>query len=228
MLAIDYSQIELRIAAEMSGDEGLAEAFASGFDIHTATAAAVYGVDPALVDGELRRRAKTVNFGILYGVSAFGLAERLSISRGDAKQLIDAYYDRFHGLKSWMAAVVEEAQAKGYVSTMLGRRRILRDINSRNAMARKAAERLAINSPVQGTAADLIKLAMIQVQNYLKEQDAKSELLLQVHDELVFDLHHSERDHLPQKLSEIMQSAMPMKVPLAVEYGQGENWLVAH
>ncbi|TVR45067.1 MAG: DNA polymerase I [Planctomycetota bacterium] len=228
LLSLDYSQIELRIAAELSGDPGLAEAFASGYDIHTATAAAVYGVLPDLVDGELRRRAKTVNFGILYGVSAFGLAERLDISRAEAKALIDAYYDRFSGLKGWMAQVVEEAQTRGWVATILGRRRAIPEITSRNAMARQAAERLAINSPVQGSAADLIKLAMIRVHQHLQETGSRSKLLLQVHDELVIDLHHSEREQLPAICAELMRQALPMRVPLEVEYGIADDWLAAH
>ncbi|TVR14813.1 MAG: DNA polymerase I [Planctomycetota bacterium] len=228
LLSLDYSQIELRIAAELSQDQALREAFTSGVDFHTATAAAVYGMDPNMVDSELRRRAKTVNFGILYGVSAFGLSERLGIPRGEAKKLIDAYFDRFHGLRAWMDGTVEQAREQGYVTTLYGRRRELRDIGSRNAAARAAAERLAINSPVQGTAAEVIKVAMINVHRHLREQHCRSRMLLQVHDELVFDLHRSEREELPPILAGIMRDAVQMSVPLEVEYAVADNWLDAH
>jgi DNA polymerase-1 len=228
LLAADYSQIELRIAAAMSGDEALKGAFVSGHDIHTATAALVYGVEPEDVDAELRRRAKTINFGILYGVSAWGLSERLDIPRYEGKALIDGYFERFHRLAEWLEEVKEGARERGYVETISGRRRWFRDIASRNHAARSAAERTAINAPVQGTAADLIKLAMVRIHALLDERQTKSRMLLQVHDELVFDLHDSERDWLPELIVEAMETALPMEVPLVVETGIGKNWLEAH
>ena len=228
LLSADYSQIELRVAAELSGDETMMAVFRAGGDIHTATAVKIYGLGEDYVTDEMRRQAKTVNFGIIYGISAFGLAERLDISRYQAADLIDQYFAQFPGAKRYMDETVAFAQEHGYVETMTGRRRYLRYITSRNATTRKAAERNAINSRIQGTAADMIKLAMIRIYNAFAVRDLKTRMLLQVHDELVFDLHKDERDIVPPIVEDAMQHAIPMRVPIVVEMGTGQNWLEAH
>ena len=228
LLSSDYSQIELRIAAALSEDETMLEVFRSGGDIHTATAMKIYGVDEAGMSDEMRRQAKTVNFGIIYGISAFGLAERLDIPRWQAAELIEQYFGQFSGVRRYMDETVAFAQEHGYVETVIGRRRYLRDINSRNATTRKGAERNAINSRIQGSAADMIKIAMHKIHREMQAEGLKSKMLLQVHDELVFDMHKDEADVLPPLVEEGMKSAIPMKVPIVVELGVGENWLDAH
>ena len=228
LLAADYSQIELRIVAEISGDKAMKAAFEGGADIHETTSMRVFQVDQGGVTPEMRRRAKMVNFGIIYGISAFGLADRLDIPRGDAKDLIDGYLDTYPGIRQYMETTVEFAREHGYVETITGRRRFLRDITSRNATQRNAAERNAINSPIQGSAADMIKIAMSKIHAAMRKEKMKSKMLLQVHDELVFDMHKDEADTLPPLVQDGMMSAMPMKVPIVVELGVGENWLDAH
>ena len=194
ILAADYSQIELRIMAELSQDRGMMEAFENGNDIHTTTASKVYKVDPEEVTREMRDKSKTVNFGIIYGISSFGLQQRLNIPRAEANDLINNYFEKYPGVREYIDRTIEFGKEHGYVATQTGRRRYLRDINSRNATLRKAAERLAMNSPLQGTAADMLKLAMIKVQHALKKGNFKTKMLLTVHDELVFDMHKSETE----------------------------------
>ena len=228
LMAADYSQIELRIAAELSLDEGMMATFLNGEDIHTATAMKIYDVDFDDVTTEMRRRAKTVNFGIIYGISAFGLAERLNIPRAQGAELIDQYFAKYPGTRRYMDETVEFARKHGYVETMTGRRRYLRDINSRNATVRRGEERNAINSRIQGSAADLIKLAMTRIHLEFASREFKTKMLLQVHDELVFDLHMDECEIVPPIVEETMRTALPMKVPIEVEIGIGKNWLEAH
>jgi DNA polymerase-1 len=228
LLSADYSQIELRIIAELSQEPGLLEAFATGVDIHTATAAKVFGVALDGVTAEMRRKAKMVNYGIAYGISAFGLAQRLSIPRKEGGQIIDQYFRQFPGIRNYMDSTIAFARQHGFVETVTGRRRYIRDIRSANHTVRSAAERNAINAPIQGSAADMIKIAMIRIQNELNGRSRKTRMLLQVHDELVFDLHPSEeRDVLPI-VEHSMKTAIPMKVPIVVEMGTGPNWLSAH
>ena len=228
LLAADYSQIELRIIAALSEDEGMIEAFNSGHDIHTATASKVFDVPMEDVSREMRSKAKMVNFGIIYGISAFGLGQRLSIPRKEAKEIIDSYFDKYPKIKSYMEEVVVTAKEKGYVETLLGRRRNLKDINSANAIVRSHAERNAINAPIQGTAADVIKIAMINVQKEMEEKGLKSRMLLQVHDELVFDVEKSEVEVMKQLVKKNMEGAVKIAVPLDVEMNTGHNWLQAH
>ncbi len=227
LLAADYSQIELRIMAHLSGDKGMKQAFIDGEDIHTATAARVFGVEPNDVTKEQRRRSKMVNFGIIYGISAFGLSQRLRIPRKEASEIIENYFAQYPAVKTFMEGVIAGAKENGYVETIAGRRRHIRDINSSNGTVRSAAERYAINAPIQGSAADLIKIAMIRIQKMLEEKQAKTKLLLQVHDELVFDLHNDEQQLIPE-IQKLMEDALPLSVPLIVDCGQGENWLQAH
>ncbi len=228
LLACDYSQIELRIMAELSGDAGLREAFIHGEDIHTATAARVFGVDKTDVTREMRSKAKMVNFGIIYGISAFGLSKRLGIPRKEAQEIIEQYRANYPGVQDWLDETVLYAQKHEYVKTITGRRRYIRDINARNQMVRGGAERNAINAPIQGTAADMIKIAMIGIQKMLKEKKTQTNLLLQVHDELVFDLALDEAPDLIPLIEEKMKSAIPMEIPILVESGTGKNWLEAH
>ena len=228
LLACDYSQIELRIMAELSGDAGLREAFIHGEDIHTATAARVFGVDKADVTREMRSKAKMVNFGIIYGISAFGLSQRLGIPRKEAAKIIEQYRANYPGVQDYLDSTIEFAQKNEFVETITGRRRYIRDINARNQMVRSGAERNAINAPIQGTAADMIKIAMIAIQKLLEERNAKTKLLLQVHDELVFDLALDEAAELIPLIEERMKSAIPMEIPILVESGTGTNWLEAH
>ncbi|MFZ9743086.1 MAG: DNA polymerase I [Chitinophagaceae bacterium] len=230
LISADYSQIELRIVAAISGDKNMCEAFRLGKDIHTATAAKVYGVDESEVTKDMRYKAKSVNFGIIYGQGAFGLADNLGISRTEAKTIIDNYKKEFSGITSYMESTIEFAKEKGYVETLMGRKRWLRDINSSNFTVRGFAERNAINSPIQGTAADMIKLAMIKVQREIKKQGFKSKMILQVHDELIFDSLISEADDLKKLILENMESALalPNNVPVVAEAGIGKNWLEAH
>ncbi|HFA51610.1 MAG TPA: DNA polymerase I [Bacteroidetes bacterium] len=229
LLAADYSQIELRLIAEMSGDGAMLDAFQKGQDIHRATAAKVYGVAYEEVTADQRRNAKTVNFSIIYGAGATNVSQQLGIKRSEAKVLIDTYFQQYQGLKKYMEDTVNFARENGFVKTLLGRRRYLRDIDSRNGLSRSNAERIAINTPVQGTAADLIKVAMINIHKALKEKDLKTKMILQVHDELVFDVPKTEMETVKPIIEDLMKNAMPgLKVPILVEMGTGENWLEAH
>jgi len=228
ILSADYSQIELRIVASISEDPNMMEAFIANKDIHRATAAKVYGIPESEVTSEQRRNAKSVNFGIIYGQQAFGLSENLGISRGEAKTLIDNYYAEFVNIKKYMDTTIEFARKHGYVETLKGRKRWLRDINSNNATVRNFAERMAINAPIQGTAADMIKLAMIDIHAEMKKRQLKSKMILQVHDELLFDVTLDEIDELKLLVTDLMAKAMPLKVPVLAEAGVGLNWLEAH
>jgi len=228
LLAADYSQIELRIIAALSEEETMMNAFKNGEDIHASTAARVFNVPLEEVTREQRSNAKTVNFGIIYGVSAFGLSNQTNLSRSEAKELIDTYYETYPKLKAYMAAQVDFAREHGYVETVLHRRRYLKDINSRNGMVRSGAERNAVNAPIQGSAADIIKLAMINIYKRFEAEGFKSKMLLQVHDELVFDAHKDELETIKPIIKHEMENAFTMSVPLDVEIGLGDNWLEAH
>ncbi len=228
LVAADYSQIELRIIAALSEEENMIAAFQSGEDIHASTAAKVFNVALDAVTREQRSNAKTVNFGIIYGVSAFGLSNQTDLSRGEAKELIDTYYATYPKLRAYMQDQVDFARENGYVATVLGRRRYLNNINSSNAIVRGAAERNAVNAPIQGSAADIIKLAMINIHKKFQELNCKSKMLLQVHDELVFDIHNDELDQMKKLIQDEMENAYKMTVPLDVEVGLGQNWLEAH
>jgi len=228
LLAADYSQIELRIIAALSEEETMMNAFKNGEDIHASTAAKVFNVPLDEVTREQRSNAKTINFGIIYGVSAFGLSNQTDLSRSEAKELIDTYYETYPKLKAYMAAQVDFARDNGYVETVLNRRRYLKDINSRNAVVRSAAERNAVNAPIQGSAADIIKLAMISIYKRFEKENFKSKMLLQVHDELVFDAHKDELEIIKPIIKFEMENAFRMSVPLDVEIGIGDNWLEAH
>ncbi len=227
-MSADYSQIELRIAASFAKDETMIEAFRTKRDIHTTTAAKVFKVSPEEVTPDMRRKAKEVNFGILYGSSAFGLAQNLGIPRSEAAEIIKAYFQEFSAIKKYMDDSINKAREKEYVETILGRRRYLRDINSRNMATRGFAERNAINAPIQGSAADIIKIAMVNIHDWLTREKLKTRMILQVHDELVFDLHKSEVDLVKEKVKELMCGAVQLEVPMEVEVGVGENWLEAH
>ncbi len=228
LLSADYSQIELRLMAAFSRDESMLDAFKNGRDIHSTTAAKIFKVPLEEVTSDMRRKAKTANFGIIYGISAFGLAQRLSIPRGEAKEIIDAYFMEFPAVKEYMDGAIQKAQQTEFVETILGRRRYLRDINSRNITTRGFAERNAINAPLQGSAADLIKVAMINVHEWMKKENLKSKMILQVHDELVFDAHRDEVELLKQHIPGLMSNAIKMDVPIEVEVGVGTDWLQAH
>ena len=228
LLSADYSQIELRIIAALSGEENMIKAFQNNEDIHKSTAAKVFNVPLEEVTKEQRSNAKTVNFGIIYGVSAFGLSNQTSLSRSESAALIDAYYKTYPKLKAYMAEQVDFARDNGYVQTVLGRRRYLKDINSANAVVRSGAERNAVNAPIQGSAADIIKIAMINIYKKLSSENWKSKMLLQVHDELVFDVHNSELEKIQPMIKHEMENAFIMAVPLDVEIGVGKNWLEAH
>jgi DNA polymerase-1 len=228
LLSADYSQIELRIIAEISEDPNMMEAFVQGLDIHTATAAKVYGVTLEEVTSDQRRNAKAVNFGIIYGQSAFGLSQTLGIPRKEAAEIIENYFEQYIGIKKYMADTMNFARENGYVETIMGRRRYLRDINSANQTVRGFAERNAINAPIQGSAADMIKIAMIQIHKDIIEQNLQSKMTMQVHDELVFDVLISEKEQMKEIIKTRMQNAIKTKVPLVVEVGEGLNWLEAH
>ncbi len=227
-LSADYSQIELRIAATFAKDETMIDAFRHGRDIHRTTAAKVFKVEVDQVTPDMRRKAKEVNFGILYGSSAFGLSQNLGISRTEGAELIDSYFKEFPGIKQYMDDSINHAREKEYVETILGRRRYLRDINSRNITTRGFAERNAINAPIQGSAADIIKIAMIHIAKWLASEGLKTKMILQVHDELVFDTHKDEVELVKSKVSELMRNAIQLDVPMEVEVGVGKNWLEAH
>jgi DNA polymerase-1 len=228
LLAADYSQIELRIMAHLSGDEGLQSAFANEQDIHRATAAEVFDVAPDAVTSDQRRSAKVINFGLLYGMSAFGLARQLDVTRGEAREYIDLYFDRYPGVKAYMDGIREKASEQGYVETMFGRRLYLPEINARNVQRRQYAERSAINAPMQGTAADIIKRAMITVQHWLTASRIDARMIMQVHDELVFEVATSETDSVRDEVVEIMCNAAKLSVPIQVDTGIGANWDEAH
>jgi DNA polymerase-1 len=228
LLSADYSQIELRIIAALSGEPNMIESFAKGEDIHRSTAAKVFNVPLEEVTREQRSHAKTVNFGIIYGVSAFGLSNQTDLSRSESAALIEAYYKTYPRLKAYISEQIESARENGYVQTISGRRRYLKDINSQNAVVRGAAERNAVNAPIQGSAADIIKIAMINIHKRLKEENLQSKMLLQVHDELIFDAYKTELEKLKEIIKHEMENAFILSVPLVVDMGTGENWLEAH
>ena len=228
LMAADYSQIELRVIASMSNEENMIDAFVNNQDIHTMTASKIYNVDPENVTREQRGNAKTVNFGIIYGVSAFGLSQQTDLNRSESKVMIDNYFLNYPGLKKYMSDQIDFARNNGYVETIMGRRRYLQNINSQNNMLRSSSERNAINAPIQGSAADIIKIAMININSELKKQSLKSKMLLQVHDELVFDVHKSEKDQIKDIVKTTMESAVKLKVPLKIDLEFGKNWLEAH
>jgi DNA polymerase-1 len=228
ILSADYSQIELRIMASFCKDETMIDAFRNGRDIHASTASKIFKVPVGEVTGDMRRKAKTANFGIIYGISAFGLSQRLNIPRKEATEIIDNYFLEFPAVKRYMDEAINQGREKGYVETILNRKRYLRDINSANFTIRGAAERNAINAPIQGSAADIIKVAMIHIHHWMKQEKLKSHMVLQVHDELVFDAHLSEVDLLKAKVEELMKNALPLEVPMEVGLGVGANWLEAH
>lgn len=228
-VSADYSQVELRLMAHLSGDTSLIEAFRHGADIHAATAAKIFGIPREEVTGEMRRKAKTANFGIIYGISAFGLSARLGIPRGEAKELIDGYFSSFPGVKRYIDKTIEQAHKDGYVDTLFGRRRYIQNINSRNRNLVANAERMAINAPIQGTAADIIKVAMVRVARRLREEGFRSQMILQVHDELCFTVPGDECERLVAMVKEEMEQVLPsLSVPLVADVGVGENWLEAH
>jgi DNA polymerase-1 len=227
-MSADYSQIELRIAASFAKDQTMIEAFRNKRDIHATTAAKVFKVDLAKVTPDMRRKAKEVNFGILYGSTAFGLSQNLGISRTEGGEIIEAYFKEFSAIKRYMDDSINFAREKEYVETILGRRRYLRDINSRNITTRGFAERNAINAPIQGSAADIIKIAMILIHKWLEREKLKTKMTMQVHDELVFDVHVDEQEVVKPKVIELMKSAVILDVPMEVEVGIGKNWLEAH
>lgn len=228
IVSADYSQIELRIMAHLSQDKHLVEAFRNGIDIHSATAEKIFGVAHEEVTPDQRRVAKTANFGIMYGISSFGLAQRLGISRTEAKKLIDDYFAAFPAIRAFIDDTVAAARENGYVETLFGRRRYLPDINSKNATVRALAERNAVNAPIQGTAADIIKMAMINVDRKLTEVSLKSKMVLQIHDELLFDVPEGETQTLMKVVKDCMENVMELSVPLTVECNYGKNWLEAH
>jgi DNA polymerase I len=227
-VSVDYSQIELRIMAHLSGDANMLEAFNSGHDIHTATAAKIYKIPLNEVTSDMRRKAKTANFGIIYGISTFGLAERLNIPRAEAKELIDGYFATYPDVKKYMDNAIQKAKEMGYVETMLGRKRFLADINSQNSVVRGFAERNAINAPIQGSAADIIKIAMVRIQARLEKEQLQTQMTMQVHDELNFSVPADELETLKRVVIEEMEHAIDLKVPLIADCGQGDNWLEAH
>jgi DNA polymerase-1 len=228
LVAADYSQIELRIMAHVSGDEGLLNAFAQDQDIHQATAAEVFGVAPSTVTADQRRSAKAINFGLIYGMSAFGLARQLGIGREEAQGYVDLYFARYPGVKAYMDRTRRDARDRGYVETVFGRRLYLQDINARQAARRQYAERSAINAPMQGTAADIIKMAMIAVDQWLRDGKIRAGITLQVHDELVLEVHSSARETVTRELPRLMSAAANLRVPLRVDVGAGANWDEAH
>jgi len=228
LMAADYSQIELRVIASMSKDANMIEAFVKNQDIHTITASKIYTINPDEVTREQRGNAKTVNFGIIYGVSAFGLSQQTNLTRSESKIMIESYFENYPGLKTYMSNQIDFARAKGYVETIMGRRRYLQNINSQNNMLRSGSERNAINAPIQGSAADIIKIAMIRIYDEFKIQSLKSKMLLQVHDELVFDVHKKEKELVKKIVKNTMESAVKLDVPLKIDLDFGKNWLEAH
>ncbi len=228
MISADYSQIELRVLAHLSGDDCLVADMTDGLDVHTQTASRLFDVDPGLVTTEMRRRAKTVNFGVLYGMSAFRLAREQNIDRREAQEIISRYLGRYPGIASFQQACLIQARDKGFVTTLLGRRRFLPAINASDRLARESAERMALNTPIQGSAADIIKLAMLRVDEMMGREFAQALMILQVHDELVFECPKEEAQAFAARVKEVMESVARLKVPLIVEVGQGPNWASAH
>jgi len=224
----DYSQIELRLMAHLSRDKNMIADFLSGNDIHAATASKIFGVDIKEVTREMRSKAKTANFGIIYGISSFGLSERLTIGRKEAKDFIDGYFNSYPGVRVYMDESIKKARDLGYVTTMFGRKRYTRDIHSRNQVVRGNAERNAINAPIQGTAADIIKIAMIKIHHRLKRENLKAKMLLQVHDELIFEVLPEELESLKEMVLSEMAGAANLDIPLKVDWGTGKNWLEVH
>ena len=227
-VSADYSQVELRIMAHLSNDTNMVQAFLSDQDIHAATAANIYHVPLEAVTSDMRRKAKTANFGIIYGISVFGLSERLSIPRAEAKELIDGYFATFPQVKAYMDSCIEKARQTGYVETLFHRKRFLADINSHNANVRGFAERNAINAPIQGSAADIIKLAMVRIHRRLQEEGLQTKMILQVHDELNFNVPQAELEQVKTLIKTEMEGAFALCVPLKVDIGVGQNWLEAH
>jgi len=227
-MAADYSQIELRIMAHLSGDAGLLEAFAEGKDIHRATAAEVFAVDVDKVEDDQRRAAKAINFGLIYGMSAFGLAKQLDIKRHEAQKYIDVYFARYPGVREYMDSTRESAKETGFVETVFGRRLYLPDINARNGQLRQYAERTAINAPMQGTAADIIKRAMLTTDNWLKTSATDARIIMQVHDELVLEVKAGEAAVVAEQIRKLMVDAAQLRVPLEVDLGIGNSWQEAH
>jgi DNA polymerase-1 len=228
LLAADYSQIELRIMAHLSADAGLLKAFEGGVDIHRATAAEVFGLKLDEVSNDRRRAAKAINFGLIYGMSAFGLAKQLGIGRGEAQEYVDLYFSRYPGVKQFMDQTRLVAREQGYVETVFGRRLYLPDIKSKNQSIRQYAERAAVNAPMQGTAADIIKRAMITVQRWLDESGVAARMVMQVHDELVFEVQQDALATVQKEVPALMSAAAKLKVPLVVDVGTGSNWQEAH
>jgi DNA polymerase-1 len=228
LLSADYSQIELRILAHLSQDEGLIEAFRRDLDIHTRTASELFGVPIEKVNSDMRRIAKTVNFGVIYGISPFGLSETLSITREDAKKYIEQYFDRHQGVKRYIELTLETVKEKGYATTLFGRKRPIPELRSQNSITRQQGERFAINAPVQGTAADIIKVAMINIWKSFKEKDVKAKMILQVHDELLFELSLHELQIVKDVVKKEMEGVKELSVPIKVEIGFGKNWAEAH
>jgi DNA polymerase-1 len=228
ILSADYSQIELRMMAHVCGDQGLREAFLNGEDIHATTAARVFRVDLKDVTKDMRRKAKEVNFGIMYGIGPFGLARRLEISQGEAKEIIERYFERFPKVREYIDSTIKQAQMDGFVSSLLGRRRYLPELKSRNHNLRSNAERQAINMPIQGSSADMIKAAMVSIDRILLKEGLSSHMILQVHDELVFDIPKDEEESVRKIVTREMKEALKLSVPVEVEIGVGKNWLEAH
>jgi DNA polymerase-1 len=228
LLSADYSQVELRILAHYSRDASLLEAFRTGADVHRRTAAGVLGVTPEEVTPEQRARAKAINFGIIYGSTAFGIANQLGIASADAQKTIDAYFARYEGVRRFLDETIDAARARGYVATLLGRRRYLPDLHSRNRVLRNAAERMAVNTVIQGTAADLIKKAMVEVDAALRDAGLAAQMILQVHDELVFEVGARDVEATAALVRARMEAVWPLEVPLVVEVGTGRNWREAH
>ena len=225
LVSADYSQIELRLLAHMSGDPELVSSFQKGEDVHRRTAGEIFGLAPDQVNDEQRSIAKAINFGLMYGKTAFGLAQELKISRKDAKEMIERYFERYRGVKAFLDAQVESAREKGYVTSCLGRKRKLTEIHSKNPMIRANAERMAMNTPIQSTAADLMKLAMIEIDRRLESEGFRSRLTIQVHDEVVLDCPRDEAEAVKRLVTEVMENAMKLSVPLRVNASSGANWM---
>ncbi len=227
LMTADYSQIEMRIMAHLCGDAGLIEAFATGEDLHTTVASRVFAVPPQDVDAEMRRKIKAMSYGLAYGLSAFGLAQQLGIDPGEARRLMDEYFERFGGVRDYLASVVEQARLTGYTETLMGRRRYLPDLTSDNRQRREMAERMALNAPIQGSAADIIKVAMLRADGALRSAGLRSRLLLQVHDELVLEVAPGEADAVADLVRTAMSGAVDLAVPLDVSIGIGSSWQAA-
>jgi DNA polymerase-1 len=228
LLSADYSQIELRVLAHMSGDPALITTFLEDEDIHTRTASEIFGLSPDEITPEMRRKAKAVNFGIIYGISAFGLAQDIGVSNAEAKRYIDSYFARYPKVREYIDRTIEDTKARGYVTTLLGRRRFIPELASSTAAVRNFGERTAVNTPIQGTAADLIKLAMIHIQARLKRRELRSRMILQVHDELVFEVPDQEIETMKALVREEMEGVLTLSVPIRVDMGVGKNWDEAH